>query len=335
MQIGIESKRLKHAVDWLKGVGAEYVHVAERGGKLKAMAAVFAHGEVVLADGAEQGLSVHLDVTALQRFAAKVISDEVVLTVDEGTVLMKGGKTKVTFSQPATARTCADIQPKGVIRLGLHSGYANLLAKYVAKDGQLSCAKVVGSWAYAHDRIAALAVPVAQGQGFLTRKVLEWASADDAQFYCNPQGSFVREPGTGSVLYESHPSNLTSWPSQIAQRFAQLENFQPVFGLEVAALKRVLQAYSKLDAEQAIRISNGDEGGDVATVTIQGTKTVIEDELAVECEGPFAVVLASATLTPFLNAAPETMVRFRYDDHSPYLVAVDDFDARLLTPKGA
>jgi hypothetical protein len=70
-------------------------------------------------------------------------------------------------------------------------------------------------------------------------------------------------------------------------------------------------------------------------VSIHGTKTVIEDGLAVEAEGDFTAVLAIATLVPFFTAAPDSVAHFRYAEDSPYLVAVDGWAARLLTPRGA
>lgn len=331
MTIEIEAARLKQAVDWLKGVGAEYVQVANRGGALKALAAVFVHGEVTLVDKLAGDVSVYLEVTALQRFAAKLSGKPVTLEAGEGVVRLHDGKTKATFQQPAAARNYQDIQPKGVKRIALHPDAAALLAKYTARDGKFNFAKIVNGRAYAHDRIAAVSLPVV-GDGFLSRRVLEWGTEADTQYYASGQGSFVREPGTGSILYESHANDLHTWPAQIPQVFGTLENFPVRFSCDVAQLRRALQQYGKLDVEQAIRIEGVFTEG---TVTIHGTKTVIEGELATEADGAFEATLATATLMPFLNAAPDTMVRVRYGDDTPYLLAVDDLDALLLSPRGA
>lgn len=244
---------------------------------------------------------------------------------------MKDGKTKATFAQPAAARNCHDIKPQSVKRVPLAVDDAALLAKYTARDGKLSFAKLVDGRAFAHDRIAAVSVPVA-GSGYLARRVLEWGGADNTQYYTSPSGSFVREPSTGSILFEAHAGDLTGWPDQIPPVFKKLENFPVVFSCDAAQLRRALQQYGKLDVDQAIRIQGVDQE---ATITIHGTKTVIEDELTTEADGCFSVVLATATLAPFLNALSGAQVLFRYDESSPYLIAVEGSEARLLTPRGA
>lgn len=333
MILEIEPARLKQAVNWLKGVGAEYIQVATRGGALKALAAVFVHGEVTLIPQCAEDVTVYLEVAALQRFTAKLSAggNPVKLDVDGTTVKLLDGKTKATFQQPAAARNCQDVKPQGVKRVVLHPDAAALMAKYTARDGKFSFAKLTGGRAYAHDRIAAVSVPVT-GDGFLARRVLEWGTDADTQYYVNPTGSFVREPATGSVLYESHANDLAAWPAQIPQVFANLENFPIRFSCDAAQLRRALQQYGKLDVEQAIRIEGVNDEG---MVTIHGTKTVIEGELTTEADGAFEATLATATLMPFLNAAPDTIVRVRYSDDTPYLLAVDGLDARLLTPRGA
>lgn len=331
MKLKIEAARLKHATGWLKGIGSDYIQVANRAGLIKALAAVFAHGEVTLGNAAvEDDFSVYLEVAALQRFTGKMQSDVVTLDVGDKVVLTDG-KTRATFAQPSAARNCLDITPKGVKRIKLAPMDAGLLYRYTAPDGKLSFARVTGTRAFAHDRIAAVSVP-AEGAGFLSRRVLSWGGSDTAQFYHNAEGSFIREPETNSILYEAHGSDLATWPDQIPAAFTRMENFSDVFTCNAAELRHALQQYGKLDVDQAIRIEGIDNE---ATVTIHGTKTVIEDRLTTEADGAFCATVATATLVPFLSHAPSERVRFRYNEESPYLVLLDGSEARLLTPRGA
>jgi len=208
-----------------------------------------------------------------------------------------------------------------------------VLAKYTAKERLLSYVRMQDGYAYAHDAISALRVP-ATGTGYLSRKVLEWGGTDTARYYYNTHGSFVREPGHGAVLFDGAAQNLHAWPVSIAQVFTKLENFPMVFSVPAKSLQHVLQAYGALDTEQSIRLC-GAAGDGSATVTIQGTRAVVEDELPASSESDFTAVLAISTLLPFLAACPEANLYFQYEDNSPYLVSVDGWDACLLTPRVA
>ncbi len=340
MDIKIETARLKYAVAWLKDVGAEFVEVTPRGGKLKALAAVFSHAEVVLGDWTEPEHTpdIFLETKALQRFVSKATADTITLkwAMNGEKVAAKAGAATATFAQPAAGRACPDIVPKGVVPIGIPADMVAMLAKYAAKERKLSFIMVRNGWAYAHDNIAAVKVP-ATGSGFLSRKALEWGGTDTAKYYTNPMGSFVREPAYGAVLYESGAQDLASWPENLQVIFSKLERMPSVFAVQAKALHRVLVNYGALDTEQSIRIEAA-EGADNAVVSIHGTKTVIEEDLTVASEGGLAVsaVLAISTVVPFLAACPDAELHFAYDSEtSPYLLTVTDWDAKLLTPRVA